>query len=192
MIRTRGILNDGDTLSYAFGLTHGVRRGLPTLGHGGSFVGYRAAVLTYPDQAVGVVTLCNRSDVNPSGLSNQVGELLLGDLMEPPAPSANTAPRATSSSPAEERLSDEALRALVGSYYSPELDVTWSIEVAGGTLRLSVGNSLDGEFVAVRGDDGVLRLTRAGVSLRLIREGDGVTGLRADAGRVQNLWFVKR
>ena len=83
LTRTRGVLNDGDTLSYAFGLSHGTHRGLATLGHGGSFVGYRADVLTYPEQALGIATLCNRSDASPGGLSRRVGEVLLGDLMEP-------------------------------------------------------------------------------------------------------------
>ena len=144
MARTRGLLTDGETLDYAFGLTHGVHRGLPTIGHGGSFVGYRASVLTYPDQGLGIATLCNRSDANPSRMSRAVGEVLLGELMEPVSerPGGGPCPGEPSAL-TEVPLSGEEADAFVGIYHSPELDTSWTIEAAGGSLRLAVGNSLD-------------------------------------------------
>ena len=89
-------------------------------------------------------------------------------------------------------ISIDTLRADFLGAYSPELDTSWTIEAAGGSLRLTVGNSLDGSLTAMRAPDGEVHLTRRNVTLRFVREGGGVTGFRADAGRVQNLWFVRR
>ncbi|NNF27141.1 MAG: beta-lactamase family protein, partial [Gemmatimonadetes bacterium] len=41
----QGVLSDGTTIPYAFGLVHGDYRGLPTLGHGGSWRGFRTNFL---------------------------------------------------------------------------------------------------------------------------------------------------
>ena len=35
LMHTRGVLNSGDTIPYAFGIAHGEHRGLATVGHGG-------------------------------------------------------------------------------------------------------------------------------------------------------------
>lgn len=194
LIRTRGVLNGGEALNYAFGLTHGDHRGLATLGHGGSFVGYRAAVLTYPDESIGIATLCNRSDANPSALSRQVGELLLGDVMEP---MTEPGPRGGGGGPEpapsiEVGVSPAEINDVTGAYYSSELDVTWTIAMVGPGLELTVGNSLDGLLVPERTELGELRLTRRGLTLRFIRDDEHIAGFRADSGRVQNLWFLKR
>src|SRR5690606_17154623 len=44
----RGVLNDGDTLDYAFGLIIGEYRGLRTVGHSGGSMGFRAHHLRFP------------------------------------------------------------------------------------------------------------------------------------------------
>ncbi|MEC7901186.1 MAG: serine hydrolase domain-containing protein, partial [Acidobacteriota bacterium] len=51
----RGRTNDGDELSYAFGLEFGSYRGLRTMEHSGSAVGYVADFLQFPDQRFSVV-----------------------------------------------------------------------------------------------------------------------------------------
>ncbi|MGH7504702.1 MAG: serine hydrolase domain-containing protein, partial [Longimicrobiales bacterium] len=58
-MRERFTLTGGDTIDYAFGLSHGEYRGLPTLGHGGSWRGYRTNLLTFPEQHLGIVVLGN-------------------------------------------------------------------------------------------------------------------------------------
>ena len=80
------------------------------------------------------------------------------------------------------------LRAYVGDYYAPELDATYVITMEGNALAVAVGNDLDG-VLEFQDDD---RFTRGGLVFRFQRDGDRVTGLRLDAGRVKNLWFEKR
>jgi CubicO group peptidase (beta-lactamase class C family) len=53
-LQTRGVLNNGEKIDYAFGLSHGTYRGLHTVGHGGADAGYRSDFLRLPDQEFSV------------------------------------------------------------------------------------------------------------------------------------------
>ncbi len=72
-----GRLKDGTPETYAFGLRIGSHRGRRTASHGGSFVGYRAATLRFPDDRFSVYLLCNRSDAEPEALALQVADIFL-------------------------------------------------------------------------------------------------------------------
>jgi CubicO group peptidase (beta-lactamase class C family) len=77
----RGVLNDGQRLDYATGITHRVYRGLATIGHGGADAGYRSVFLRFPDQRFGVATLCNISTANPTQLAERVADIYLADVL---------------------------------------------------------------------------------------------------------------
>ncbi|HEX4932967.1 MAG TPA: serine hydrolase domain-containing protein, partial [Gemmatimonadaceae bacterium] len=64
LTRTRGVLNDGSTIPYAFGLSHGEYRGAATIGHTGSWAGFATYVVHFPQQRFGVVVLANAPQVN--------------------------------------------------------------------------------------------------------------------------------
>ena len=79
-----GALNSGKKLDYASGVFIGAHRGLPTMSHGGSWAGYRAQLLRFPNQKFSVACLCNNGGAaNPSRLARSVAELYLGDHMRP-------------------------------------------------------------------------------------------------------------
>jgi CubicO group peptidase (beta-lactamase class C family) len=59
LMHRRGVLNNGDTITYASGLQLVRYRGLPEVSHTGSTAGYRAFLARYPEQRVGVAVLCN-------------------------------------------------------------------------------------------------------------------------------------
>ncbi len=186
----RGVLANGDTIDYALGLVHGTHRGLRTVGHGGAFVGFRAASLRYPGEGVSIYTLCNRADANPSLLSQRVGEVVLGDRMAPreprPAGPARTAP----ARPAVDTLAltPAEARAFAGVYYAEELDARYRIVLddhAG--LQLVVGNRLDGPMAMVQPDT----FRRGSLTLRFQRAGDRLVGFALDAGRVRGIRFER-
>jgi len=79
MTLTPGILNNGEKLDYAFGLTLGSYKGLQTVEHGGALGGYRAEILRFPDQKFSVICLSNLGSFNPSKLSYQVADIYLAD-----------------------------------------------------------------------------------------------------------------
>ena len=63
----QGVLNGGETLAYAHGLTIGEYRGLPNFGHGGSWAGYRTNFVRFPEQDLSIAVFCNVSTAIPPG-----------------------------------------------------------------------------------------------------------------------------
>ncbi len=55
LIQTPGVLNDGESLDYAFGLGVGKYRGLRTVSHSGGFAGYGAQLIRFPEQRFSVI-----------------------------------------------------------------------------------------------------------------------------------------
>ncbi|MFT7485185.1 MAG: CubicO group peptidase (beta-lactamase class C family) [Candidatus Paceibacteria bacterium] len=80
LLHRQGVLNDGETIAYASGLNIGSNRGLRTVTHGGSWVGYLAAMDRYPDQRFTVIVLANQTSANPAQLSRQVADICLKGL----------------------------------------------------------------------------------------------------------------
>jgi len=79
----RGILNSGDTIDYALGLSHGTYRGLRLIGHSGGDAGFRSYAGRFPDQRLGIVVLQNAAYANPSVLSREIAAVFLEEQMEP-------------------------------------------------------------------------------------------------------------
>ena len=191
MLRTmvqRGVLTGGDTLDYAHGLSVGDYRGLPTFGHGGSWVGYRTNFTSFPEQNLSIAVFCNVSDCDPAGRARRVAEVFIGDLMgpEPDTPEAE----AEAEGPV---LSPEQLQEYAGSYRSPELDSTYDLEV-----------DADGRLVAGhwRNDPSVLSPTGTDEfagdqwflpEVRFVRDGGGrISGFTVTGGRVRDLIFERQ
>jgi hypothetical protein len=83
-LHERGTLDNGEELSYAFGLTIGERRGLRVVEHGGALGGYRANLVRFPDERFSVVVLANVSVAQPSSLAMQIADLYLADRYAKP------------------------------------------------------------------------------------------------------------
>jgi len=83
LIHTRGVLNSGKAIDYAFGLGHGEYRGLKTVSHGGAWGGFRAQLIRVPEHKFSVVVLSNLGSVNPSALTTCVIDIYLADYLEP-------------------------------------------------------------------------------------------------------------
>jgi CubicO group peptidase (beta-lactamase class C family) len=150
----RGVLNSGETIEYAFGITHGTYRGLPTVGHGGSDAGYRAAFLRFPEQRFGVATLCNIASANPTELTRRVADAYLEDALQPVTAAADEA----NGDEPEVALAAERLSALAGLYWNHEDLVARRFEADGGRLyalasrgRQPLKSLGDGRFVSTSG-----------------------------------------
>jgi len=133
LVLTRGRLNSGDSIPYAFGLSHGVYRGQPVIEHGGAYGGYRTQLLRFPAEHFAVVTLCNASTANASQLSYAVATVFLGDRL---APVTQAGSGVTSNRAATVRLSHEQLARYAGAYWNAKNEVLRRIEVRDSTLAL--------------------------------------------------------
>ncbi|CAN5785168.1 hypothetical protein BH23GEM9_BH23GEM9_29260 [soil metagenome] len=145
-LHERGRLANGDSLSYALGLGHARYRGLRTVSHGGSWGGYRAELLRFPEQRFSVATLCNLGTINPTSLSQRVADVFLADLLE--ATAAATAPNTTASvgaaaAPAPVAVPEATLRALAGTYRNPATRAMRVITFQDGALHLTAGGRFE-------------------------------------------------
>jgi len=87
-----GRLASGKPLDYAFGLMLSSHRGCRTVQHGGSWAGFRAQVMRFPDQHVTAIVLANVVTLDPSARATELAELALGDALEPIAIGTGTQP----------------------------------------------------------------------------------------------------
>jgi CubicO group peptidase (beta-lactamase class C family) len=83
LIQTTGRLNNGEEMTYAFGLDVDEYRGLRRVSHGGAFVGFRADMVRFPEQRFSVICLSNLSTFNPSKLCMDIANIYLESEFAP-------------------------------------------------------------------------------------------------------------
>jgi CubicO group peptidase (beta-lactamase class C family) len=188
LIHSPGVLNSGDSLTYAFGLQIGEWEGYRTVGHGGSFMGFRADFVRFPDEGLTVAALCNLGGIDPGPLTRRTARAILGG-----SPAAEEDDRSVA--PSDEDVaapvepSGAPLRSFAGSYYAPDVGGRILIRWTGSRLRMeaaSLDEPTDLEWISGN-------RFRAG-TLRLDFEVDGgiPAAFRLDAGRVKNLLFRRQ
>jgi hypothetical protein len=126
---TRGTLNDGKELSYAFGLELSQYRGLPIVRHGGSWAGYRSELIRFPEQRFSVICLSNLSTFNPTALAKQVADLYLEGQFQGEA-----------STPVEEvptALYPADLEGKTGDFINPKTGMVLNLSLKDGKLTVS-------------------------------------------------------
>ena len=163
-------------------------KGLRITEHGGALMGYKAALLRFPDQRFSTLLLCNYGPIDPTRLAFAVAEVYLGDKMGP-GPSRAT-PNPVASRPARAAGTGTAAvdASLAGTYYSDEVDAAYVVRVDRGRLTLS--RPLQEDSLVATGDGGY----RAGdLTLRFQSEpGRAPSAFSVEAGRVRNIRFVRR
>jgi CubicO group peptidase (beta-lactamase class C family) len=192
LIHTRGVLNSGDTIPYAFGNNVASYRGLRTTEHGGALMGYKAHIYRFPDQHFTVLETCNLGSINPGPLAQSVAEVYLGDKMGPKSARAASAaaerqPAPTSETPAG---ASADYSSLVGDYYSEEVDATYHVAWRDGRLSYS-GHHIPTQVLVPIGPD----TFRAGdLTVRFERSAPNApaTGFTIGAGRALNFRFQRR
>ena len=189
-VQQRGILTDGDTLSYAFGITVGEFRGMRRLQHTGSSAGYRAWLVYFPEADIGIVTLSNFAEFDRD-TQNRIVEAVLGDRLATASTDDRSQPTNPDAKPAQPMVvTPEELAAYAGTYYSPELETVYTFEVVDGALMAHHRRYDPFEVTVVTRDefDGPSFVD----TIRFERDAAGtVNGMRVSNGRVRNLWFEK-
>ena len=183
-----GVLTNGEELAYAHGLAVADYRGLPTFGHGGSWVGYRTNFVRFPEQNLSVAVFCNVADCDPAGRARRVAEVFIGDLMGP-------APEAPEPEPDPEgpELTAAQLQEYAGSYRSPELDSTFDLAVdAEG--RLVARHWRNAPSVLAPTDEDTFTGDQWFLpEVRFRRDGAGrITGFTVTGARVRDLIFERQ
>jgi len=111
----RGVLNGGDTISYAFGQVIGMYKGMQTVSHSGGDAGYRTVLIRFPEQNFAVVVLSNNGSFSPSGIGLKIADIYLKDLLEEELQDTEEAENGEDSTPAI-IVETETLKSYVGKY----------------------------------------------------------------------------
>lgn len=200
LMHTRGVLNNGDTLSYAFGLGIQQHRGLVTVGHGGGAWGFKSYVVRYPDERFALVILSNLGNFWPTMMATRVAEMYLSESTladepehemssdEQPDSVVLPAPRIEPWEPDAAELSE-----YVGEYASDELGTVYSISVRDNILvathilrdSIPLTPSTRDEFIS--SETFYFRVAKFERN-----EGGEIVAFRVSGGGVRNLLFAKR
>ncbi|MEO0337648.1 MAG: serine hydrolase domain-containing protein [Bacteroidota bacterium] len=124
-LTTPGILNNGETLSYALGIGVGKYRGLRRFSHGGSVGGYRSNMVYFPDEEMGIIVLSNFSSAGAQPKVFAIADLLLEDKFPIPKEPARST---TQTDTKEEKvdLTEEEITPFVGKYFVDGVVVDFS------------------------------------------------------------------
>jgi CubicO group peptidase (beta-lactamase class C family) len=132
LVQTPGTLNNGDKLTYAFGLTVDQYGGRRRVHHGGALGGYRAMIMRFPDEHFSVAMLCNIATANTQALAERVTDVFL------PKPVATAAATNGHSVPL---AADQPMR-YAGLYLNMRTEATLRIANRNGALAIEGGPTL--------------------------------------------------
>lgn len=131
----QGVLNNGEVLEYAFGITVGSYRGVTAISHSGGDAGYRSYLMRIPDHHFSVAILGNLSTLNPAKLARQVVDLYFADALEEDAEAAEKGTPSV--------LTPAQLAAKAGLYYNAQRAETYRLELRADKLVLVAGPGFD-------------------------------------------------
>jgi CubicO group peptidase (beta-lactamase class C family) len=170
--QTVGVLNNGKKLDYAAGLMIGTYRGLTTVRHGGSWAGYRAELLRFPQAHTSIACLCNLGSANPSNLADRVADVVLSARLQPRGVKTDPGSRPAVQVPIGQ------LTALTGIYEPVNAGSYRRIALRDGVLRYGTGEGQPLAAIAVDrfvpsapGIELYFPTAGAGRELHLVREG---------------------
>jgi CubicO group peptidase (beta-lactamase class C family) len=185
---TRTKLNNGEEISYGFGLVNGEYKGLKTVAHGGGFMGFRTEMIRFPEQRFTVICLCNNSTVNPGALARRVADIFLADQVKPVEAGSNNAP-ASPARPQPLTLTAEQMTEYVGTYHSEELDTIYRVVFEDSRLSIKQRNTFRGNLFSQAKDE--FRLLGATFNFERNNQGK-ITGFKLNGGRARGIQFVRK
>ena len=127
---TPGLLNDGSSTGYAAGLVIGDWNGFKEISHSGSTAGYRAWLAWYPSKKLSVVILSNYASFDPTEAGRAIASAFLG------TPQISATVKETSQQSRQAVYENSDLNSFAGTYYSEEIETTYTIEFKEGALEV--------------------------------------------------------
>ncbi len=186
----RGVLNNGDELDYAFGLTFDDDRGLRRVHHSGGFAAFTAHTVRYPEQRLAVFTAVNGGNANAVRLALEIADVYLRPLVPELAPLAS--PTSSSTAQAEPvaavQLTTRDLGGYAGTYDGGEVNATYEVVRTDEGLELTIPGRDPVQLQAV--GSGVFASSRLRVTFERSPAGP-VTGFTLDGRRARGLVFER-
>lgn len=155
---TRPRYNSGVESNYCLALSREPYRGVETIHHAGGVMGGQSQMLTVPAHELDIIILANRSGTDPSSLALKIIDILLADVLDPPAAKVEATVGETAA----------------GRYHGAQSRLLYGLSVTDGKLGLSLSNSPAMPLTARL--DGAFGLTLAGMGDFVVRAADPVDG----------------
>jgi len=133
---TRGKLNDGEELHYAFGLVYEEYKGMKAVGHRGAFLGFRTGMIRFPEQRVTAICLCNVSTAPPDDFAKRAIEIYLADQLK-----QQTGSKPVTTETASVKLSEQDIVAKAGVYWNSKIEEARRLYLKDGK-PVSAGSAL--------------------------------------------------
>jgi len=128
---TPDTLNNGDTMTYAKGISLGEFRGLKTYKHDGADIAHRAMLIYFPEIDAGVVALSNNADFPATAIAYELAELFFKDDLGPEKEEEATA---SGSDSVTVKVPERLLKAYAGSYRFEGIGMVATYSVEEGKL----------------------------------------------------------
>jgi CubicO group peptidase (beta-lactamase class C family) len=193
MLQTTGTLTGGKPIDYAFGLRVRTYRGLRTVSHSGSWAGFRAALIRFPDERFSVICLANLGTIEPYILAFQVADIYLAGKLKGPEIMEEQKAEAAVKAPAPfGPLGAARLAEYTGTYLSPELlDARYQVSMDKGALLLKMRAFPKLELKATAPDQ--FAQPELDAAYEFVRSRDGkVTGFKLNVEGANGIEFFKK
>jgi hypothetical protein len=146
-------------MDYAWGLVVSEYKGLKVVEHGGAWVGFRAALVRFPEQKFSVIILANLGSIDPSGLAFKVADIYLEGLIKEPA---KQEPKKDVAAPAFV-VPKSALEALTGNWQDKGFGLWLEVSMKDGRLVAALGRRsypltplAPGKFIVAENPAGII------------------------------------
>ena len=143
-----GILNNGDTIHYAFGLNHGSYRKLKTVYHAGGGNGIQTQFIRFPEQRFSVIVFTNAPDLRPNEKASRIAEILLNDEIIATESRVNQKDK-----PWQYEVSKSYLDQFSGLYWNYKGNYSRRIYLKNDTLRYFRNDQNESHLVPVSRDE---------------------------------------
>jgi CubicO group peptidase (beta-lactamase class C family) len=194
LIHELGLLNDGDTVRYAFGSQVSNYRGLTKYYHNSMIGGAKSHSVHYPEQGFSIAVLGNLRTFWPDDVAERIAEIYLkNELDDPKEPSASKS-NSRQETPEQEPWipSKDELLEYTGLFVSTELSTAYSLALTGDELiaqhvrnvPIKLSPSSKDQF---RGSSWFFQ------RIHFERNDQGkVTGLRVSNSRTRDVLFIRQ
>ena len=157
LLTTPATLNSGEKITYAFGMWNSKYKGIKKVTHSGNVSGFRAQLVSFPDQRFSVIVLSNNSAIIPPTLVEKLANIYLeGQFTETAAkPKVDIA-----SLPAGSPIAEADAARYAGIFASADKGLTFKMNIKDGKLfhtglaksELPVMRTAEGRLVMVEGE----------------------------------------
>ncbi len=148
LMTSKGVLNNGETISYASGLEIKEHNGLKTIDHGGRAPGYWSNIIRFPDQKFTVIVFTNTSNANATPLGYQIADIFLKEKFDTPIEKSKPKRKLEFIT-----LSKTTLKKYEASYWNSEKKSTRKVYLKNDTLMYKRGPGSIHPLAAISDDE---------------------------------------